>query len=526
MKYGTSTHGCFEEAPSPCCCWFVVVKVVYSYQCRYSMYIQFFSPIVAQLSHRFAMSNMNNNATRPRPIHLPGREIRSVPDDNEPSYSYEEKSFLAAGKEQDVEDEFHRRLHGSRHSGGSFWRTASNSSAGEPAFSSMNMKRSESVVDRQKSTGRLGVALQLHANVNGNGTVNEQAVEVSQQSVSPVYVARHGSQGSVFVCDVMRCDTDCLELSNRIEYFPDNHQWQRTVSPEHRKDPPLAPSQASSTSSLGTPASSRDNKKITKQRSRDRRNKLEAQHSDVDLGRIDDGDHVPPLLIPPTEGTLSRGSSDQSGSVLYGKTLHPPRNGVLLGKSSSLIFPTGVEVSGKDESESANIKRRKLNLLLDQCETVRFPFKKKLSLDNMKLSSSDLPLKDLLGTPLGNSLHKLSLVGNRLTAIPERLVQTLPVLKHLDLSQCDLVTLPETWHLPQLKRLNLSHNRIADFPDEVSWSERRFRLCSGRMFRKSDTFLTRTDHARRSPCTRGTQYVWQQGIRNYHSQKPKTLDQT
>jgi hypothetical protein len=175
------------------------------------MYIQFFSPIVAQLSHRFAMSNMNNNATRPRPIHLPGREIRSVPDDNEPSYSYEEKSFLAAGKEQDVEDEFHRRLHGSRHSGGSFWRTASNSSAGEPAFSSMNMKRSESVVDRQKSTGRLGVALQLHANVNGNGTVNEQAVEVSQQSVSPVYVARHGSR--VPCLFVMRCDAMRYGLS-------------------------------------------------------------------------------------------------------------------------------------------------------------------------------------------------------------------------------------------------------------------------------------------------------------------------
>ena len=110
---------------------------------------------------------MNNNATRPRPIQQPGREIRSMPDDNEPSYSYEEKSFLAAGKEQDVEDEFHRRLHGSRHSGGSFWRTACNSNSnststssgvGEPAFSSMNMRRNESaVVDRQKSTGgRLG----------------------------------------------------------------------------------------------------------------------------------------------------------------------------------------------------------------------------------------------------------------------------------------------------------------------------------------------------------------------------------
>lgn len=225
-------------------------------------------------------------------------------------------------------------------------------------------------------------------------------------------------------------------------------------------------SQVSTTSSICTP-NGRDTKKVTKQRCRDRLQKIESQHSDLDLGHMESGDDLPPLLIPPTEGSLSRGSSDQSGSVLYCKTLHPPRNGTLLAKSSSLIFPTGVEGAGNDESESTIVKRRKVNLLLDQCETVRFG-RKKLVLDNMALSCNDIPLKDLLGTPLGNSLQKLSLVGNRLTVVPEKLVQSLPLLKHLDLSQCDLVRLPERWFLPQLKILNLSHNRIMEFPDEVS----------------------------------------------------------
>ena len=243
-----------------------------------------------------------------------------------------------------------------------------------------------------------------------------------------------------------------------------SNQW--SSPPDTKRE--LLTSQVSTTSSICTP-NGRDNKKISKQRGRDRLHKIESQHSDLDLGHTETGDGQPPLLIPPTEGSLSRGSSDQSGSVLYCNTLRPPRNGASLAKSSSLIFPTGVEGAGNNESESTIIKRRKINLLLDQCETVRFG-RKKLVLDNMALSCNDIPLKDLLGTPLGNSLQKLSLVGNRLTVVPEKLVQSLPLLKHLDLSQCDLVRLPERWYLPQLKILNLSHNRIMEFPDEVSMS--------------------------------------------------------
>jgi Leucine-rich repeat (LRR) protein len=164
-------------------------------------------------------------------------------------------------------------------------------------------------------------------------------------------------------------------------------------------------------------------------------------------------------------------------------------SGVVLGKPSSLIFPTGVvDASGGSSAttstsftttagvfspsnsvqrSSAELKSHKINLLLDQCETVRFPFKKKLMLNSLDLTAADIPVKDLYGTNLGNSLHRLSLAGNRLSSIPPKLVTCLPLLKSLDLSQCELHQLPVRWNLPQLKRLNLSHNRLTDFPEEV-----------------------------------------------------------
>lgn len=151
------------------------------------------------------------------------------------------------------------------------------------------------------------------------------------------------------------------------------------------------------------------------------------------------------------------------GSLLYGKT----SSGSFIGKTSSLIFPTGLNSNGDKESEAAKAKRRRINLALDQCEAVRFPFKKKLLLTNLDLSAADIPLKDLCGTSLGNTLYKLSLSGNRLGTVPPRLVQNLPALKHLDLSQCELSQLPEKWSLPKLSHLNLSHNGFTDFPDEV-----------------------------------------------------------
>jgi len=105
--------------------------------------------------------------------------------------------------------------------------------------------------------------------------------------------------------------------------------------------------------------------------------------------------------------------------------------------------------------------------ILDAYETIRFPFKKKLMLNKLRMTAADIPIKALCGTVIGQSLHKLSLSGNLLSTIPGELVACLPNLKSMDISQCGLHQLPQHWDLPQLKRLNLSHNRLTDFPEET-----------------------------------------------------------
>ncbi len=249
----------------------------------------------------------------------------------------------------------------------------------------------------------------------------------------------------------------------------------------------------------------RDGKKnISKQRSEARRLKLDSQLHEVDIGHVVEvpngkltrttGSDGETLLedskAAPKDGAESLASNDSSdtggpsattrsmsaasnstSSLFYGggKSTGKSAGGVLFGKSSSLIFPTGVEppVGSDATTNSTTLKRHRINILLDQCETVRFPFKKKLCLNAMGLTASDIPVKDLYNTNLGNTLHKLSIAGNRLSTIPPKLATCLPSLKTLDLSQCELHHLPERWNLPQLKRLNLSHNRLTDFPEEV-----------------------------------------------------------
>ena len=113
-------------------------------------------------------------------------------------------------------------------------------------------------------------------------------------------------------------------------------------------------------------------------------------------------------------------------------------------------------------------KHRKLRMAMDQCETVRFPFKKRLVLANLNLTEDELPIKKICGETLGSALYKLNLAGNRLSTIPTPLIVQLTGLRVLDLSQCDLYTLPERWDLPSLKKLILSHNRIQTCFPEVS----------------------------------------------------------
>ena len=166
------------------------------------------------------------------------------------------------------------------------------------------------------------------------------------------------------------------------------------------------------------------------------------------------------------------GSSRSGSSIIFpGKASHPRSSGgVLFGKSSSLLSPSGIDAHGSNGAgiDSSNLTKHKISLLLDQCETVRYPFKKKLIMSSMSLTAIDIPIKELNNTNLGKTLHKLSLSGNRLSTIPPKLAVCLPTLKTMDLSQCELHQLPERWNLPQLKRLNLSHNRLTDFPEEVS----------------------------------------------------------
>ena len=105
-------------------------------------------------------------------------------------------------------------------------------------------------------------------------------------------------------------------------------------------------------------------------------------------------------------------------------------------------------------------KQRRIHLLMDQCETVRFPFKRKLILANMNLTCWDIPVEHICSDRLGSTLYKLSLAGNHIVFIPKPLIVKLNGLRILDLSQCDLRKLPEQCDLTSLNKLNLSHNRI------------------------------------------------------------------
>ena len=115
------------------------------------------------------------------------------------------------------------------------------------------------------------------------------------------------------------------------------------------------------------------------------------------------------------------------------------------------------------------VKRQRLSVMLDLCESTHFPFQKKLILDRMGFTSAAI-LPPLLGTRplLANALHKLSLAGNQIGSIPSSLVRALPALRHLDLSNCEINLLPALWDLPSLRTLHLCHNRLRNFPDEVS----------------------------------------------------------
>ena len=134
--------------------------------------------------------------SKPRPIHTMHRDLRDTPDEAEPSFSYEQESFLGR-EEDDMEDEFHRRLastarvressggmvSGPGDTGGgggsrsSFWRTTSDSTwqgtpdrlrqkSAELSHSPPppDVPRRESYGGRRASGGLLGAAIKHHSN--------------------------------------------------------------------------------------------------------------------------------------------------------------------------------------------------------------------------------------------------------------------------------------------------------------------------------------------------------------------------
>ncbi len=97
------------------------------------------------------------SASKPRPVHTLSRDLRETPDEAEPSFSYEDTAFMG-GLEDDVEDEFHRRLASTGKQppvvgGSSFWRTDMPTLPTQPV----------TLKERKSSGGLLGAALQLQS---------------------------------------------------------------------------------------------------------------------------------------------------------------------------------------------------------------------------------------------------------------------------------------------------------------------------------------------------------------------------
>jgi hypothetical protein len=125
--------------------------------------------------------------------------------------------------------------------------------------------------------------------------------------------------------------------------------------------------------------------------------------------------------------------------------------------------------TGESFPESSPVeseKKRTIRRLLDQCEAVGWPFKKRLILANLNLSYEEIPTEMICSEKLGHLLYKLSLRGNpRIGSFPDPFVTRLRGLRSLDLTNCNLSELPELWDLPHLKKLGLGRNKFSHFPE-------------------------------------------------------------
>lgn len=134
---------------------------------------------------------------------------------------------------------------------------------------------------------------------------------------------------------------------------------------------------------------------------------------------------------------------------------------------TSSIHSGGEAQSESESEESSEDEETHTGIRMALQQAAKSPKKTKLILANLGISMGDIPLKHICEGKLGKTLHKLSLANNHLESVPHQLVQSLPMLVNLDLSNCHLRQLPPDWNLPRLEKLNLSENLLCDCPDEV-----------------------------------------------------------
>ena len=98
--------------------------------------------------------------------------------------------------------------------------------------------------------------------------------------------------------------------------------------------------------------------------------------------------------------------------------------------------------------------------------------RKQLNLSGLQISTLE---ESAVEEMIACHVEKLNLSQNEtMVIVPETLVQgnkptlLFSTLKQLDLSKCQIVLLPDLWDLPNLQTLDLSMNRLRDFPSKVS----------------------------------------------------------
>ena len=128
-------------------------------------------------------------------------------------------------------------------------------------------------------------------------------------------------------------------------------------------------------------------------------------------------------------------------------------------------MPLSQSMRGIESDHGDLVKAHSLTRILEQCEAVAWPFKKKLVLSNMDLMFQDIPTERICSEKIRPLLIKLSLSGNMISALPDPLVLKLNALRSLNLSNCNLTELPKVWDLPLLKKLCLGRNLLGNFPE-------------------------------------------------------------